>query len=273
MTEVTLGDFAFDPVEPSDFRLALEGASKTGKSNSLAVFLEDLAVVREKLLPQLGATVGDVFELLEMLGVVVGVVGHSRREEEGEGESGTISIATARPPVQINRCSFRARLCNQFLNGVLVRRNTDWAQHALSAKQKSRPAGLSARSAASRRNVLRCHVGSLPSPARSCRSFLSSVAGRFDAAFVLLLLLGNDDHLVLATQERLHDAGHEGLKLRVPTQPRFHHDHREILTSPLNESRGFFLAEKTFCFTGPASIIRVLKGQRRTEVLRVLRRH
>jgi stress response protein SCP2 len=48
--------------------------------------------------------------LVEVLGVVVGVVGHSRREGEGEGGSGTISIATARPPVQINRWSFRARL-------------------------------------------------------------------------------------------------------------------------------------------------------------------
>lgn len=45
MTEVTLGEFSFDPVEPSDFRIAFEGASKTGKSNSLAVLLEDLAEV------------------------------------------------------------------------------------------------------------------------------------------------------------------------------------------------------------------------------------
>lgn len=35
--------FQFDPVAPSDFRLAVEGASKTGKSNTLAVLLEDLA--------------------------------------------------------------------------------------------------------------------------------------------------------------------------------------------------------------------------------------
>lgn len=43
MAEVAFGDFTFDPVEPTDFRLAVEGASKTGKSNTLAVLLEDLA--------------------------------------------------------------------------------------------------------------------------------------------------------------------------------------------------------------------------------------
>lgn len=46
MAEITLGEddqgpVAFDPVEPTDFRIAYEGASKTGKSNSLAVLYED----------------------------------------------------------------------------------------------------------------------------------------------------------------------------------------------------------------------------------------
>lgn len=40
---VTLGEFEFNPVEEQDFRLAVEGASKTGKSNTLSVILEDLA--------------------------------------------------------------------------------------------------------------------------------------------------------------------------------------------------------------------------------------
>ncbi len=35
------------------------------------------------------------------------------------------------------------------------------------------------------------------------------------------------------------------------------------LTSPLDESRGFFLTEKTFCFDGPASIIYMLKSRGR----------
>lgn len=42
---VQLGEFSFDPVEPTDFRISIEGSSKTGKSNSLAVLLEDLADV------------------------------------------------------------------------------------------------------------------------------------------------------------------------------------------------------------------------------------
>lgn len=46
MAEVTLGGFDFDPVDPSDFRVAIEGASKTGKSNTLAVMMEDLAGTR-----------------------------------------------------------------------------------------------------------------------------------------------------------------------------------------------------------------------------------
>lgn len=43
MTDVQLGDFTFDPVDAPDFRLNVEGASGTGKSNTLAVILEDLA--------------------------------------------------------------------------------------------------------------------------------------------------------------------------------------------------------------------------------------
>lgn len=39
---VKLGELEFDPIEPQDFRLNIEGASKTGKSNTLAVILEDL---------------------------------------------------------------------------------------------------------------------------------------------------------------------------------------------------------------------------------------
>lgn len=39
---VKLGDFEFDPVKPNDFRLSIEGASGSGKSNTLAVILEDL---------------------------------------------------------------------------------------------------------------------------------------------------------------------------------------------------------------------------------------
>ena len=37
----------------------------------------------------------------------------------------------------------------------------------------------------------------------------------------------------------------------------------EALTSPLDESRGFFLTEKTFCFDGPASIIYMLRSRGR----------
>ncbi len=42
---VTLGDVEFDPVSIQDFRLSIEGTSGTGKSNTLAVVLEDLADV------------------------------------------------------------------------------------------------------------------------------------------------------------------------------------------------------------------------------------
>ena len=42
---VTFGDVQFDPVATNDFRLSIEGTSNTGKSNTLAVLLEDLADV------------------------------------------------------------------------------------------------------------------------------------------------------------------------------------------------------------------------------------
>jgi len=42
---VRLGDVAFDPVAIQDVRLSIEGTSNTGKSNTLAVILEDLADV------------------------------------------------------------------------------------------------------------------------------------------------------------------------------------------------------------------------------------
>ncbi|MWG35916.1 hypothetical protein [Halomarina oriensis] len=44
-SQVVLGEHTFDPLATTDFRLAVEGASKTGKSNTLAVILEDLADV------------------------------------------------------------------------------------------------------------------------------------------------------------------------------------------------------------------------------------
>jgi len=44
-SQITLGEHTFDPLATTDFRLAVEGASKTGKSNTLAVILEDLADV------------------------------------------------------------------------------------------------------------------------------------------------------------------------------------------------------------------------------------
>lgn len=42
---ITLGDVSFDPLNASDFRLSVEGTSNMGKSNSLAVILEDLSDV------------------------------------------------------------------------------------------------------------------------------------------------------------------------------------------------------------------------------------
>jgi peptidoglycan hydrolase CwlO-like protein/predicted transcriptional regulator len=44
-SQITLGEHTFDPLATTDFRLVVEGASKTGKSNTLAVILEDLADV------------------------------------------------------------------------------------------------------------------------------------------------------------------------------------------------------------------------------------
>lgn len=43
MAKVQLGDVVFDPVEPTDFRLSIEGDSGGGKTNTMAVFLEELA--------------------------------------------------------------------------------------------------------------------------------------------------------------------------------------------------------------------------------------
>jgi len=42
---IELGEVSFDPTEIQDFRLSVEGTSDTGKTNSLAVILEDLAEV------------------------------------------------------------------------------------------------------------------------------------------------------------------------------------------------------------------------------------
>lgn len=43
--EIKLGDISFDPTKIQDFRLSVEGTSDTGKTNSLAVILEDLSEV------------------------------------------------------------------------------------------------------------------------------------------------------------------------------------------------------------------------------------
>lgn len=43
---VTFGEVQFDPVSVTDFRLSVEGTSNVGKSNTLAVLLEDLSGVR-----------------------------------------------------------------------------------------------------------------------------------------------------------------------------------------------------------------------------------
>lgn len=43
--EIELGEVSFDPTEIQDFRLSVEGTSNTGKTNSLAVILEDLSEV------------------------------------------------------------------------------------------------------------------------------------------------------------------------------------------------------------------------------------
>jgi len=43
--EIELGEVSFDPTEIQDFRLSVEGTSDTGKTNTAAVILEDLAEV------------------------------------------------------------------------------------------------------------------------------------------------------------------------------------------------------------------------------------
>ena len=75
---VTLGDVAFDPVTTQDFRLSVEGTSGTGKSNTLAVILEDLAdvAIPTLIIERLGALSPVRLEDEDI--VVVGA-----REEEG----------------------------------------------------------------------------------------------------------------------------------------------------------------------------------------------
>ncbi|AUV81238.1 hypothetical protein C2R22_05835 [Salinigranum rubrum] len=75
---VTLGEVAFDPVRTQDFRLSVEGTSGTGKSNTLAVILEDLAdvAIPTLIIERLGAL--SPVRLEDEAIVVVGA-----REEEG----------------------------------------------------------------------------------------------------------------------------------------------------------------------------------------------
>lgn len=75
---VNLGDVSFDPVKTQDFRLSVEGTSGTGKSNTLAVLLEDLADVPlpTLIIERLGALTPVRLEDDDIL--VVGA-----REEEG----------------------------------------------------------------------------------------------------------------------------------------------------------------------------------------------
>ena len=75
---VTLGDVSFDPVATQDFRLSVEGTSGMGKSNTLAVILEDLADVSipTLIIERLGALSPVRLEDEDI--VVVGA-----REEEG----------------------------------------------------------------------------------------------------------------------------------------------------------------------------------------------
>jgi len=75
---VTLGDVQFDPVATQDFRLSVEGTSGTGKSNTLAVILEDLAdvTIPTLIIERLGALTPA--RLVDEDIVVVGA-----REEEG----------------------------------------------------------------------------------------------------------------------------------------------------------------------------------------------
>jgi predicted nuclease with TOPRIM domain len=75
---VSLGDISFDPVQTQDFRLSVEGTSGMGKSNTLAVILEDLADVSipTLIIERLGAL--SPVRLKDEDIVVVGA-----REEEG----------------------------------------------------------------------------------------------------------------------------------------------------------------------------------------------
>lgn len=75
---VTLGDVQFDPVDTQDFRLSVEGTSGTGKSNTLAVILEDLAdvAIPTLIIERLGAL--SPVRLEDDAIVVVGA-----RQEEG----------------------------------------------------------------------------------------------------------------------------------------------------------------------------------------------
>ncbi|MFW6382888.1 MAG: hypothetical protein ACOCZD_02490 [Haloferacaceae archaeon] len=77
-SRVEFGDVAFDPVTTQDFRLSVEGTSGTGKSNTLAVLLEDLAEVSipTLVIERLGALTPA--RLVDEDLVVVGA-----REEEG----------------------------------------------------------------------------------------------------------------------------------------------------------------------------------------------
>lgn len=75
---VELGDVTFDPVATQDFRLSVEGTSGMGKSNTLAVILEDLAdvAIPTLIIERLGALSPVRLEDEDI--VVVGA-----REEEG----------------------------------------------------------------------------------------------------------------------------------------------------------------------------------------------
>lgn len=78
MSTVTLGDVQFDPVATQDFRLSVEGTSGTGKSNTLAIILENLAdiAIPTLIIERLGALSPVRLEDEDI--VVVGA-----REEEG----------------------------------------------------------------------------------------------------------------------------------------------------------------------------------------------
>jgi len=78
MSVVQLGEVSFDPVDIQDFRLSVEGTSGSGKSNTLAVILEDLADVSipTLIIERLGALTP--VRTVDQDIVVVGA-----REEEG----------------------------------------------------------------------------------------------------------------------------------------------------------------------------------------------